>query len=405
MIGKVFFYIMNKIFSLIIPTRNRQEYVKWAVKAALEHKSDCYEVIVVDNSDDKNLIFESLDYFINDKRLSVIHSPEVIISMSDNWERGVQASTGEWVTIIGDDDLCDPSIIDFFPKLALVAPHVENLQWEKITYRWPDARDDWPSKIAVPTGNQVLQLKPREVLTASNTWNGNTRNPGFGASIYHGAFRRSLINLLINENKGKFFKYATPDFDVGYRSLIVSFNEIALCTRAFSIQGISKKSNSAGLNNYSNLVSNLNGWEADGNAVDGINGNIGEMATVVLTVINFQRRFSLDYSWPIKYTKEAMLKACEIDCELEHEIDGFHAKKNIYTNYLLDNKFIKEKNEFSPEYMKLKPNDKFFGFFNGYMMVSECINDNNNIYDLFKLISQFMVPINYIGRNINVQKM
>lgn len=396
---------MEKVFSLIIPTRNRQEYARWAVKTALEHNSDCYEVIVVDNSDDKNLIFESLANLINDKRLRVVESSNEILSMSNNWERGIKASRGEWVTFIGDDDVCDPAIVDFFPKLALVAPDVENLQWEKVTYRWPDARDDWPNKIAIPTGNQVLQLNPKEVLTAANTWNGTTRNPGYGASIYHGAFKRSLIDLLIKENKGKFFKYATPDFDAGYRSLILSKNQIAFSQRPFSIQGVSKKSNSAGLNNYSNLVDNLNKWESDGNRVDGLRSEMSEVATIVLTVINFQRRFSLDYSWPIKYTKEAMFKACEIDCELEHEYNGFLSKKKIYSNFLSENKFIVSEEEFKPIFENLKPNDNFFGYFNGNLMISEDVNNNRNIYELYNFLKQIMLPVAYIGRSINMQKL
>jgi crotonobetainyl-CoA:carnitine CoA-transferase CaiB-like acyl-CoA transferase len=49
---------------------------------------------------------------LGDARIRYLPSADRPLSMADNWERTIAATTGAWVTVIGDDDYVDPDIVD-----------------------------------------------------------------------------------------------------------------------------------------------------------------------------------------------------------------------------------------------------------------------------------------------------
>jgi len=90
---------MSRRYSLIIPTRNRQSTAIFAIISALGVRFDNFEVIVSDNSDD-----DSLYTFLRDQDLIGqirYHKTERVLSMTENWERGIELSTGDVLSVIG----------------------------------------------------------------------------------------------------------------------------------------------------------------------------------------------------------------------------------------------------------------------------------------------------------------
>ena len=79
---------MEKISqSLIIPTRNRSETALAAIASALDAPYPNLQIVVSDNSDDDLLYKElkSRDWLGN----LTYHKTESVLSMRDNWERGL----------------------------------------------------------------------------------------------------------------------------------------------------------------------------------------------------------------------------------------------------------------------------------------------------------------------------
>lgn len=94
------------LISIIIPTRNRQQYAEAAVRQILSLNQDI-QIIVHDNSDNNSLA-ERLSDVIKNEHIVYIHIEERIASI-DNFEMAMSYVEGEYLVAIGDDDgiLCN----------------------------------------------------------------------------------------------------------------------------------------------------------------------------------------------------------------------------------------------------------------------------------------------------------
>ena len=104
-------------FSIIIPTKNRQHTAIHAIKSCVLSSYQNIEIIISDVSDNDSLrnIITNLD----DARVKYFYHPEGL-SMKDNWEFGVSKTTGDYVSIIGDDDALMPDGLLFASELLKI---------------------------------------------------------------------------------------------------------------------------------------------------------------------------------------------------------------------------------------------------------------------------------------------
>jgi glycosyltransferase involved in cell wall biosynthesis len=94
----------------VIPTRNRVQYVRFAIQSVLSIPSPDLQLVVEDNSDSDQLEMWAKG-ILDDARL-VYHHSSVPVSMVENYDRAVLRATGEYISLIGDDDGVDPEIVD-----------------------------------------------------------------------------------------------------------------------------------------------------------------------------------------------------------------------------------------------------------------------------------------------------
>lgn len=96
--------IVPKI-TIAIPTYKRPELLKLALDSALNQIGYIdFEVVVVDNNPDRDCATERLLKTYSDNRLSYFKNIENI-GMFGNWNRCIELSRGEFITILNDDDL------------------------------------------------------------------------------------------------------------------------------------------------------------------------------------------------------------------------------------------------------------------------------------------------------------
>ena len=102
-------------FSVLLPTRNGEKYLKTCIQSILDQSYDDMELIVFDNAntDGSGLIIES---FSNDDRMKHYKS-QTVVSVTENWNNALNKSSGDYVLMIGDDDYLLPG---FFKKLELI---------------------------------------------------------------------------------------------------------------------------------------------------------------------------------------------------------------------------------------------------------------------------------------------
>jgi glycosyltransferase involved in cell wall biosynthesis len=88
-------------FSVLVPTRDRVEYLRQAVESVLYQDYGDWEICIADNvsSDSTREWVEGLD----DPRI-LYSRTEQLIPVTENWNRCLSMSSGDYVVMLGDDD-------------------------------------------------------------------------------------------------------------------------------------------------------------------------------------------------------------------------------------------------------------------------------------------------------------
>jgi glycosyltransferase involved in cell wall biosynthesis len=186
-------------------------------------KNTSAEIVVSDNSD-QALTAETLAGLGHKSRLIYQHHSEKL-SVVDNFERGLQLATGEYLIFIGDDDCVGPEI-----ERITAWAHDENID-AVVSYRnrfianyfWPDVKskyfgNGYAGKMFVMhhTGNASKLDVQGAIREAAG-------RPGSGlgsmARAYHGIVSRTLVNRVVDKY-GQLFGGVSPDI---YSATLLSY--------------------------------------------------------------------------------------------------------------------------------------------------------------------------------------
>ena len=107
-------------FSIIIPTKNRQTTAIQAIHSCLLSSHEDIEIVVTDVSDTDCLRKDIQG--LNDPRVQYFHHTNPL-SMKENWEYGVSKTSGDYITIIGDDDALMPDGLALAAELIKKPKH------------------------------------------------------------------------------------------------------------------------------------------------------------------------------------------------------------------------------------------------------------------------------------------
>ena len=108
--------------SIIIPTFNRSNYLKMAIDSALSQTYPDIEVLVLDDCSTDQTANLARAYS-NVKNLRFITN-EQNIGFVQNWNKGVSLASGEYIKILGDDDILDNNCIAEQVKILNEHPDV-----------------------------------------------------------------------------------------------------------------------------------------------------------------------------------------------------------------------------------------------------------------------------------------
>lgn len=238
---------MNKdnqyLLTVVIPTKNRQEYAIQAIKQVLDATSTETQIVVQDNSD-QNSLFDSIQE-LNSTRIKYNYTNE-LLSFVDNFERAVDLADGDYVTLIGDDDGVLPSIVPIC-KWAK-EKHIETVTSKiLVTYYWPNSGaknykctdelgyirvNDFSSKIKNTNNIDIL----RKVLRNGCQFYHSSGLP----KIYHGLVSKEILDK-IKSKHNRLFLGLSPDI---YSSFAISMYAKKSCIvdYPFTIDGNCKKS-------------------------------------------------------------------------------------------------------------------------------------------------------------------
>lgn len=103
----------------MIPTFNRPQLLKQAIRSALAQRGDVpIEVVVIDNDAECQFNAEAITASFNDVRLQYVRN-QSNYGMCGNWNRCLELARADWLTILHDDDLLHPDyLLNMFPLFS-----------------------------------------------------------------------------------------------------------------------------------------------------------------------------------------------------------------------------------------------------------------------------------------------
>lgn len=87
--------------SILLPTRNRLEYLRFAVESVRRQAYADWEIVVSDNFSEDDIV--GYVRSLNEPRV-VYHRTRDFISVTDNWNNALEKSSGDYIIMLGDDD-------------------------------------------------------------------------------------------------------------------------------------------------------------------------------------------------------------------------------------------------------------------------------------------------------------
>lgn len=202
----------NYLLSIVIPTRNRQNYCLAAIEQILSLNLESTQIVIQDNSDNETLTEKLNNYILNNKVKYHYHSG--LISFVDNFSEAISLCDGEYVCMIGDDDGILPNIINVTKsaKARNIDCVVTGLN---AVYIWPS---DKPIVKKAENGylclayiqNKEVSLNPEKGLWQLTKTAGQRYQELDLPRVYHGIAKRSKFDE-VKAIAGNYFMGLTPD--------------------------------------------------------------------------------------------------------------------------------------------------------------------------------------------------
>lgn len=231
---------MQPYFSIVVPTLNRCDTLKYTLDTIIDQNYEAFELIVSDNcSSDKT---EKIVKAAQKKHANVRYiKPHRTLSMSRHWEFALSHAQGEYVAFVGDDDGMAPNALPKAHAILAQFKQPEALASLNCEYHWPSSPLPGHSNIArYPLTSEVYECDSIEYLKKTLNFDFPYRNLPL---IYNGFLKKDIINK-IKSKSGSFFKSCIPDVYSGIA--VASQTESFVFTEApLFIYGVSGHSNGA----------------------------------------------------------------------------------------------------------------------------------------------------------------
>lgn len=231
--------------SLVIPTRERAEYLQASLRSAFvaaDLAQVPIEIVVSDNASTDAT--QQVLAAITDPRL-VVQRSERRLSMRENFEFSLSRTSGSHIIFIGDDDAVLPNGLRILAQV--IRQHDPDIvKWRVPSYLWSDPATGGPSLLKVRphllTG-RIKTLDPHTVLDEFAQANARTYHKG--GMIYHGCISRRLIEAAVAAADGPYFRGSSPDVFTSLRALMVSDRPMIHLALPITLGGASPRSNGA----------------------------------------------------------------------------------------------------------------------------------------------------------------
>ncbi len=230
------------MFSVLIPSRNRLELLKLAVQSVLLQDFGDFEIVISDNASDED--YRGFAEGLADPRVRYVRS-DTPLSVTENWNRALRASSGEYVVMLGDDDALAPGYLAHQAQLIAQFDKPDVVYSMCYHYTYPGVVAGAPDGYFVTVDNSVLfrgHAAPYELNTQDARRLGRIaasfrHQISFNAQHY--LYRRAYLDSLAD--LGPFYQSPYPDYYASFLTFLTA-PRIIVDPQPRMIIGIAKQS-------------------------------------------------------------------------------------------------------------------------------------------------------------------
>lgn len=229
-------------YSIVIPTKNRAYYLKYAIKSVLSSPRQDIELVVSNNfsSDETSKILSE----INDSRMRVV-SPDIALPMASHYEFAISKARGDWITILGDDDAVMPYIFESLDKYILNYSNIDIISSARAYYFWEGCENIYGDLVVAYSS----KFKDKVRSTKNDLYKAllGLRNITDMPQLYTtGIIKKSLYEEIKLKSSGYFYHSIIPDV----------YSAVAICLARNSYLRIEEPLFWTGTSNKSMGISN-----------------------------------------------------------------------------------------------------------------------------------------------------
>ena len=111
----------SPVFSVVIPTRNGERYLRQTISSVLKQTYPHFHLFILESGSTDRTLDIAHKFQQQDARIQVVTSDEVL-DIQDNWARILALQLGEYLTILGHDDVLYPHFLETIAGLIAAEP-------------------------------------------------------------------------------------------------------------------------------------------------------------------------------------------------------------------------------------------------------------------------------------------
>ena len=226
-------------FSILLPTKDRLELLKHAVKSVQAQEYSNWELIISDNCSKMNIA--NWVRSLGDERIKYFRQ-NTPLSVTENWNKATEYATGDYKIMLGDDDALIPGALQLLYDKIISNEFPELIVFPSILYLQPDVDPVYKegsitkcSPLVEVSNEQLIPIELRKKIVADCCE--LKRIIGFNMQFYcYSKILEEKIKLY-----GKVYEPPYPDYYTASLMLYIA-EKVLYIAEIVTIIGITPKS-------------------------------------------------------------------------------------------------------------------------------------------------------------------
>lgn len=229
-------------FSVLLPTRDRLDFLRYAVESVRLQDCSDWELVISDNASSQDVAGYVAS--LGDARLHYSRT-DSLLPVTDNWNRALEKARGDYIIMLGDDDALLPRCLGVAQKLLEQWRDPDVIYTQALQFAYPGVVPGQPEGFVQLGYSEIFADEPAQpFLLAPRVAEALVRQAmdfrvRYSFNAQHFIFSRRLVEAL--RSKGAFFQSPYPDYYAA-NAMLLAARSIVANPRPLVLIGISPKS-------------------------------------------------------------------------------------------------------------------------------------------------------------------